>query len=62
MAKKTVIKQLMKYLPVSVELLRGLSQDETIKHEIKEDMAEVPTEDSFVDTEWEVQEEQEEQE
>nr|DAM13516.1 MAG TPA: RecT protein [Caudoviricetes sp.] len=62
MAKKTVIKQLMKYLPVSVELLRGLSQDETIKHEIKEDMTEMPTEDSFVDTEWEVQEEQKEQE
>lgn len=57
MAKKTVIKQLMKYLPVSVELLRGLSQDETVKKDIKEDMSEVPADDYFVEANWEVKEE-----
>ena len=58
MAKKTVIKQLMKYLPVSVELLRGLSQDETVKKDIKEDMSEVPAEETFIDADWEVKEEE----
>lgn len=41
MAKKTVLKQLIKYLPLSVEVMKNIAQDETTKHEIKEDMTEV---------------------
>jgi recombination protein RecT len=41
MAKKTVLKQLVKYLPLSVEIMKDLAQDETTKAEIKEDMNEV---------------------
>jgi recombination protein RecT len=40
MAKKTVLKQLIKYLPLSTEVMTQLAQDETTKTEIKEDMTE----------------------
>lgn len=39
MAKKTVIKQLLKYAPLSIELQRATSMDETIKTEISDDMS-----------------------
>jgi len=42
MAKKTVLKDLLKYAPKSIEFSRQLSMDETIKHEVSEDMSEVP--------------------
>jgi len=51
MAKKTVLKQALKYAPLSVEFARQISEDETIKTEIKEDMAEVPNE--FYEAEYE---------
>lgn len=38
MAKKTVLKRLLKYAPLKTDFLRGLVQDETIKQEIKDDM------------------------
>lgn len=38
MAKKTVLKRVLKYAPLKSEFLRGLAQDETIKQEISEDM------------------------
>lgn len=41
MAKKTVIKALVKYMPISVELQNKVAMDETIKTEIAEDMSEV---------------------
>ncbi|MDK2824535.1 MAG: recombination protein RecT [Clostridia bacterium] len=41
MAKKTVLKKVLKYAPLSVEMARNLSADETIKTEIAEDMSEV---------------------
>jgi recombination protein RecT len=41
MAKKTVVKQALKYAPLKTEFLRALSTDETIKTRISEDMAEV---------------------
>lgn len=41
MAKKTVIKQLLKYAPMSIETQRFLSMDETIKEKIQEHMEEV---------------------
>ena len=42
MAKKTVLKDLLKYAPKSIEFSRALSMDETIKHEVADDMSEVP--------------------
>lgn len=41
MAKKTVIKQLLKYAPLSTDLVHQLSNDETIKDKISDDMADV---------------------
>lgn len=57
MAKKTVIKALVKYMPISIELQSKVSMDETIKTEISEDMSEV------IDvTDWSSQKEVEEAE
>lgn len=42
MAKKTVVRRLAKYLPISVEVMRGIAQDETVKNDISADMSEVP--------------------
>ena len=41
MAKKTVIKRVLKYAPVSADLQRELSTDESIKTEFSVDMSEV---------------------
>lgn len=38
MAKKTVLKRVLKYAPLKSEFMRGLSQDESIKQDISEDM------------------------
>lgn len=38
MAKKTVLKRVLKYAPLKSDFLRGMAQDETIKTEISEDM------------------------
>lgn len=47
MALKTVVRSLWKWLPISVELARAVeSNDESIKTEIAEDMAEVPSVDT----------------
>lgn len=43
MAKKTVLKRVLKYAPLKTEFVRGLSADETIKTEISEDMYSVPS-------------------
>lgn len=51
MAKKTVLKQLMKYMPLSIELQRQLSTDETVKMEIEEDMTEVAPVDVVIEHE-----------
>jgi recombination protein RecT len=37
MAKKTVIRHMFKYLPLSVEIMRGAAQDETIRPDITEE-------------------------
>lgn len=55
MAKKTVLKQLLKYAPKSVEFANQVSQDETIKTEIAEDMTEI----QGIEVEYEVEEDQE---
>lgn len=44
MAKKTVIKQALKYAPIKTDFQRALSTDESIKKEISVDMAEVQNE------------------
>ena len=44
MAKKTVLKQALKYAPMSTDTARSMSADETIKSEISADMFEAPDE------------------
>ena len=44
MAKKTVIKKVLKYAPLSTELMRNISTDGTIKSSITEDMFAQPDE------------------
>lgn len=39
MAKKTVIKQLLKYAPLSVEMQKAVTGDETVKTQISDDMS-----------------------
>lgn len=51
MAKKTVLKKVLKYAPMKSDFVRGIVQDETIKTEISEDMYSVPNEVVF-DTEY----------
>ena len=49
MAKKTVLKRCLKYAPLKSDFVRAVSQDETIKTEISEDMYEVSAEVIDVD-------------
>ena len=42
MAKKTVLKKVLKYAPLKSDFVRGIAQDETVKTEISEDMYAVP--------------------
>lgn len=42
MAKKTVIKKLLKYAPIKTEFVRAMAQDETIKTSISDSMADEP--------------------
>ena len=53
MAKKTVLKEVMKYAPKSIELQKVVEADETIKREISDDMSNVidVTDYSVVDEE-----------
>lgn len=53
MAKKTVVKKVLKYAPLKTEFVRAMVVDETIKNDIAEDMAEITSEDivEIVDTE-----------
>lgn len=44
MAKKTVLKRVLKYAPMKSDFVRAMAQDETIKHGISEDMYSVPDE------------------
>jgi len=45
MAKKTVLKRVLKYAPLKSDFVRQVAQDETIKTQISADMYEVPAED-----------------
>ncbi|MFT9495925.1 recombinase RecT [Anaerosolibacter sp.] len=55
MAKKTVLKDVLKYAPKSIEFARQVSMDETVKNEISNDMSEIPSHDiDFVEADYEV--------
>lgn len=53
MAKKTVLKQVLKYAPLKSDFLRQVNSDETIKTELSDDMFDVP---NTIEAEYEVQE------
>lgn len=52
MAKKTVLKRVLKYAPLKSEFMRAVAQDEVIKTEVSSDMYEVPS--VYVDADYEV--------
>lgn len=53
MAKKTVLKKVLKYAPLKSDFVRSVTQDETIKNELSQDMYEVPAEQiDYVDVEY----------
>ena len=47
MAKKTVLKRILKYAPMKSDFVKAVTADETIKTEISEDMYTVPSETVF---------------
>lgn len=49
MAKKTVLKKVLKYAPIKTEFARGIAQDETVKSAIDQDMASQPDELDYID-------------
>lgn len=51
MAKKTCIKQALKYAPIKSEFVRAMAADNSIKTTISEDMVDVPDETIIVDAE-----------
>ena len=44
MAKKTVLKKVLKYAPLKSDFVRAVVQDETVKSDLSDDMSEVPNE------------------
>lgn len=57
MAKKTVLINLLKYAPKSIEFARQLASDETIKKDLAQDMTEIPSQDiDFIEAETEEKE------
>ncbi len=55
MAKKTVLKRVLKYAPLKSDFVRGISSDGTVKTELREDMYDAPT--TYIDVEPETVEE-----
>lgn len=49
MAKKTVLKKVLKYAPLKSDFVRGVAQDETTKVDISADMADIPDMTEYVD-------------
>lgn len=58
MAKKTVLKDLLKYAPLSIEMQRHMSNDEMVKHDIAEDMSDVQGE--YIDVDFSYRNDEEE--
>ncbi len=48
MAKKTVLKQVLRYAPLKSDFVKAVASDGTIKHDIAPDMSEVPTVADYV--------------
>lgn len=55
MAKKTVLKRVLKYAPIKTEFVRNLTVDETIKSEISDDMSLV-ADDTVIEAEYVIDE------
>ncbi|MGX8834000.1 recombinase RecT [Amedibacillus sp. YH-ame6] len=51
MAKKTVIKKVLKYAPMRTEFMHQINEDETVKTNLSDDMSSIPNE--FFDAEFE---------
>ena len=51
MARKTILKQVLKFAPLRTELMKELSNDGTIKNSLAEDMSDVPNEMEYVEVE-----------
>lgn len=49
MAKKTVIKKVLKYAPLSTDIMRKIAEDETIKSDLSADMSFVSDETEYVE-------------
>lgn len=49
MGKKTVLKAALKYAPLSVEVMKQISNDETVKTELAEDMSESANEINYAE-------------
>ncbi len=49
MAKKTVLKKVLKYAPLKSDFVRAISNDDSIKSEISDDMSTIANENMFVD-------------
>lgn len=52
MAKKTVLKKVLKYAPLKSDFVRAVVQDSTVKHELSDDMFEVNSDIDIVETEF----------
>ena len=61
MAKKTVLKKMLKYAPMKSDFARAVASDESIKHSIDDDMSNVPNEFYDAEYEEEYEEQQDEQ-
>ncbi len=60
MAKKTVLKKVLKYAPIKTEFARGIAQDSTIKTELAEDMSETEDKTDWINAEYKETENKEE--
>lgn len=49
MAKKTVIKRVLKYAPVKTDFVRAMSVDHAIQNEIGMDMSEIQNRQEFIE-------------
>ena len=49
MAKKTVLKKMLKYAPLKSDFVRGMAQDGTTKSDLAADMSEVPNMTEYID-------------
>lgn len=58
MAKKTVIKQALKYAPMNAEVQRLMTNDETIKYDVDLDMSSVKDETDYMDADYTVVDEE----